>query len=263
MGGTTNYTDYIKHFILVHGACHGAWCWYKIKPLLESSGHKVTVLDLAASGTNLKKIEDVDTFSQYSEPLLEVLESLPPNEKVVLVGHSLGGLNIALAMEKFPTKVAVGVFLTAFVPDTQHKPSYVLEKYCEGTPPSEWLDTAFSECGNKTSMLFGPNFLSSKVYQHSSTEDLELIKCMIRPSSLFIEDLSQEKNFSKEGYGSVPHAFVVCTEDLAIPLEYQRWMIQNARINDVMEINGADHMVMLCKPKELSDCLQQIAAKYK
>ncbi|XP_057745898.1 methylesterase 1-like isoform X2 [Arachis stenosperma] len=221
MGGTTNDTDYIKHFILVHGACHGAWCWYKIKPLLESSGHKVTVLDLAASGTNLKRIEDVETQYQYSVPLLEVLESLPTNERVVLVGHSLGGLNIALAMEKFPTKVQVGVFLTAFVPDTDHKPSYVLEK------------------------------------------DLELIKCMIRPSSLFIEDLSQEKNFSKEGYGSVPHAFVVCTQDLAIPLEYQRWMIQNARINDVMEINGADHMVMLCKPQELSDCLQQIAAKYK
>ncbi|KAL1333071.1 hypothetical protein HN51_061825 [Arachis hypogaea] len=263
MGGTTNYTDYIKHFILVHGACHGAWCWYKIKPLLESSGHKVTVLDLAASGTNLKKIEDVDTFSQYSEPLLEVMESLPPNEKVVLVGHSLGGLNIALAMEKFPTKVAVGVFLTAFVPDTQHKPSYVIEKCVEGIPASDFSDTTFSQCGNKTSMLFGPNFLSTKVYQHCSSEDFELIKCLIRPSSLFIEDLSQEKNFSKEGYGSISRAFVVCTEDLTISLEYQRLMIQNSGINDVMEINGADHMAMLCKPQELSDCLQQIAAKYK
>ncbi|KAL7240066.1 hypothetical protein ACSBR2_005848 [Camellia fascicularis] len=30
------------HFVLVHGACHGAWCWYKLKPLLESHGHKVT-----------------------------------------------------------------------------------------------------------------------------------------------------------------------------------------------------------------------------
>ncbi|XP_052114717.1 putative inactive methylesterase 20 [Arachis duranensis] len=222
---STNSTDSIKHFILVHGACHGAWCWYKIKPLLEASGHKVTVVDLAASGTNLKKIEDVETFSQYSEPLLEVMESLPPKEKVVLVGHSLGGLNIALAMEKFPTKVQVGVFLTAFVPDTQHKPSYVIEKV--------------------------------------DASDFELIKCLIRPSSLFIEDLSQEKNFSKEGYGSISRAFVVCTEDLTISLEYQQLMIQNSGINDVMEINGADHMAMLCKPQELSDCLQQIAAKYK
>ena len=124
-----NYID-PKHYILVHGACHGAWTWYKLKPRLESAGHQVTVLDLAASGTNLKKLEDVNTLSQYSEPLLELLASLPKNEKVVLVGHSLGGLNIALAMEKFPQKVAVGVFLAAFVPDIEHKPSYVLEKVC-------------------------------------------------------------------------------------------------------------------------------------
>ena len=114
----------------MHGACHGAWSWYKLKPRLESAGHKVTSLDLAASGINMKKIDDVHTFSQYSDPLLQLMATIPKNEKVVLVGHSLGGLNIALAMDKYPKKVAVGVFLAAFAPDTEHQPSYVLEKVC-------------------------------------------------------------------------------------------------------------------------------------
>lgn len=39
-----------KHFVLVHGLCHGAWCWYKLAPLLEAAGHRVTAVDLAASG---------------------------------------------------------------------------------------------------------------------------------------------------------------------------------------------------------------------
>ena len=119
-----------KHFVLVHGACHGAWCWYKLKPQLESAGHRVTALDLAASGINMKAIQDVHTLYEYTEPLLEFLASLPPNEKVVLVGHSLGGLNLALAMDKYPERVAVGVFLAAFMPDTRHKPSYVLDQVC-------------------------------------------------------------------------------------------------------------------------------------
>jgi pimeloyl-ACP methyl ester carboxylesterase len=119
-----------KHYVLVHGSCHGAWCWYKVKPLLESAGHLVTVLDLAASGTNLKKIEDVNTISEYTEPLLQLMATIPPNEKVILVGHSFGGLSIALAMEHFPEKVAVGVFLTSFTPDIEHSASYVLEKVC-------------------------------------------------------------------------------------------------------------------------------------
>ncbi|GAU17410.1 hypothetical protein TSUD_232870 [Trifolium subterraneum] len=117
-----------KHFVMVHGACVGAWCWYKLKPQLESVGHKVTALDLAACGINTNKIEDVHTFDEYAKPLLEFLASLDPNEKVILVGHSLGGMSVALAMEKFPEKIAVGVFLTAFIPDTQHKPSYVLQQ---------------------------------------------------------------------------------------------------------------------------------------
>lgn len=117
------------HFVLVHGACHGAWCWHKLKPRLEAAGHRVTALDLAASGINMKAlIQDVHTFHDYTQPLLDLLASLPPNEKVVLVGHSLGGLNLALAMDEYPEKVAVGVFLTAFMPDTTHKPSYVLDQ---------------------------------------------------------------------------------------------------------------------------------------
>jgi len=117
-----------KHFVLVHGVCHGAWSWYKVKPLLESAGHKVTTLDLAASGINMHNIDNVNTFAQYTEPLLQLLATTSSNEKVILVAHSLGGLNIALAMDKFPQKVAVGVFLTAFAPDTEHNPSYVLLK---------------------------------------------------------------------------------------------------------------------------------------
>ncbi|THF94613.1 hypothetical protein TEA_028031 [Camellia sinensis var. sinensis] len=120
-----------SHFILVHGGCHGAWCWYKLKPLLESHGHKVTVLDLAASGINTKKIEEVITLYDYTVPLMKLMESLPLGEKVILVGHSFGGMSLALAMDKFSEKISVAVFLTAFMPDTVHKPSFVIDQGCK------------------------------------------------------------------------------------------------------------------------------------
>ncbi|XP_058766207.1 salicylic acid-binding protein 2-like [Vicia villosa] len=252
-----------KHYVLVHGAGHGAWCWYKVKPMIESSGHLVTVIDLAASGINSKKIEDVDTISEYSEPLLELMATIPTNEKVILVGHSFGGLSIALAMEQFPENISVAVFLTAFVPDIQHKPSYVMEKYLESIPAADWLDTEFSQSGNKTAISFGPKFLSNRLYPRSSPEDLELAKSLVRPSSLFMEDLTQQNNlFSKQGYGSVPTTFIRCNGDTSIPLNFQLWMIQNAGINHVFEINDSDHMAMISKPQQVCDSLYQIAAKY-
>ena len=117
-----------KHLVLVHGACHGAWAWYKVKPLLEAAGHGVTVLDMAASGIHPKKIHDLQTIHDYSEPLIQLIASLPDDQKVILVGHSLGGINLALVMEMFPHKIEIAIFVTAFLPDTQHTPSFIFDQ---------------------------------------------------------------------------------------------------------------------------------------
>ncbi|KAH9711672.1 methylesterase 1 [Citrus sinensis] len=259
-----------KHFVLVHGANHGAWCWYKLKARLVAGGHRVTAVDLAASGINMKRIEDVHTFQAYSEPLISVLASLPAEEKVILVGHSLGGVTLALAADKFPQKISVAVFVTAFMPDTTHRPSFVLEQvpYCEkiGKEDDSWLDTQFSQCDESNpshiSMLFGREFLTIKLYQLCPPEDLELAKMLLRPGSMFIDNLSKASKFSDEGYGSVKRVYLVCEEDIGLPKHFQHWMIQNYPVNEVMEIKGGDHMAMLSEPQKLCDCLSQISLKY-
>ncbi|KAL2531899.1 Methylesterase 1 [Abeliophyllum distichum] len=250
-----------KHFVLVHGSCHGSWCWYKLKPLLEAAGHRVTAMDLSASGINPKSLDELQTFSDYTLPLLEVMESISPDEKVVLVGHSLGGMNMALAMEKYPNKISVAVFVTAFMPDTIHAPSFVLDKALEQTPEKEWLDTQFlpfGKNGHLTSVLFGPQMISSKLYQLCSPEDVALAKSLLRPSSFFKEDLSKKRAFSNEGFGSVKRAYIVCAEDKAMKEEFQRWQIKNSGVAIVKEIKNADHMVMLSKPQKLCQRLLDI-----
>ncbi|CAL5409762.1 unnamed protein product [Camellia sinensis] len=256
-----------SHFILVHGGCHGAWCWYKLKPLLESHGHKVTVLDLAASGINTKKIEEVITLYDYTVPLMKLMESLPLGEKVILVGHSFGGMSLALAMDKFSEKISVAVFLTAFMPDTVHKPSFVIDQYFKETTPESWLDTKFESCGTPevplTSVCFGPKYMASKLYQLCPIQDFTLATTLVRPGSSFLEDLTHANNFSNEGYGSVTRVFIVCNEDYTITEEYQWWMIENiGGVKEVIEIKGADHMPMFSKPQELCCCLLEIANKH-
>ncbi|KAL6961539.1 Salicylic acid-binding protein 2 [Sarracenia purpurea var. burkii] len=258
-----------KHFVLVHGACHGAWCWYKLKSLLESSGGgdiTVTLLDLAASGINTKSIQEVRTLHEYSAPLIDFMTSISPNEKVILVGHSLGGMNLALAMDEFPEKISVAVFLTAFMPDSAHEAIHVLEQFTKRTSLESWLDTRFESSGTPeesfTFMLFGPNFLASKLYQLCSIEDLTLAKTLMRPSSLFLEDLAKAKKFSDEGYGSVVRVYIVCSQDKAITEEFQRWIIETCGVEEVKEIKGADHMPMFSKPQELCNCLMEVANKY-
>ncbi|CAI9110087.1 OLC1v1010053C3 [Oldenlandia corymbosa var. corymbosa] len=261
-----NNQSYKQHIVLVHGACHGAWCWFKLKPLLESAGHRVTAMDLSASGINPKQIEEVLTFEEYSLPLLEFMASLPVREKVILVGHSLGGINIALASDKYPDKVRLAVFLTAFMPDSVHAPSYPLDQYVERMPADNFMDTEFKSCGSPekplTTMFFGPQFFASKLYQNASTQDLELVKFLARPSSLFLEDLSKVKPLSKEGYGSVKRAYIICAEDKAIPKHIQSLLIETVGVSMVKELEDSDHMPMLSKTQQLCHTLEVIADQF-
>ncbi|KAL3722228.1 hypothetical protein ACJRO7_034577 [Eucalyptus globulus] len=254
------------HFILVHGVCHGAWCWFHVKHRLESAGHRVTPLNLAGAGTSTKSIYDVHSFREYNEPLLEFMASLEPSEKVILVGHSLGGMSLALIADKFPKKISAAVFLTAVMPDTTHEPSLVLKQFHSSIPEQEWLDNQFKTFGKPekrlTSVLFGPEFLAARVYQLSPKEDLELAKIMMRPGSLFIEDLATADKFTGEGYGSIVRVYVVCKQDLVLPEGFQRRMMKNGGAQHVMEIDGADHMPMFSEPQKLCDCLLEVAAKY-
>ncbi|KAK4393352.1 Methylesterase 1 [Sesamum angolense] len=208
------------HIVLVHGACHGAWCWYKLKPLLEAAGHRVTAFDLAASGVDKRTLEELRSFEHYSEPLLDFMASLPPEEKVLLLGHSLGGMNIALAMEKYPEKIKVAVFLTAVMPDCKHDPSYVLK------------------------------------------QDVALGIMLARPCCMFVHDLSKQSAFTEDGYGSVKRVFIVCPEDKAISLKFQRWQIETCGVDQVKELENSDHMPMLSQPQELCQCLLEIIADY-
>ncbi|CAH8392461.1 unnamed protein product [Eruca vesicaria subsp. sativa] len=201
-----------QHFVMIHGSCHGGWCWYKVKPLLEAAGHRVTALDLAASGIDLtKSITEISTFEQYSEPLIQLIASLPSDEKVVLVGHSLGGMSIAMATDKFPDKISALIFVAGFMPDTKNSPSFVVDKFNRETPPKAWLGSEFKSYGSDNSgmsLLFSTDFLKQALYHLSPIEDIELMSLLKRPGSMFINDLSKLKNFSDKG---------LQMEDLVLP----------------------------------------------
>ncbi|CAI0429516.1 unnamed protein product [Linum tenue] len=136
----------LHHFVLVHGACHGAWCWYKVVPLLKQAGYKVTALDLAASGIHPKQATKLGSVSDYLAPLMELMTSLTgggKEEKVILVGHSMGGVGISAAMEKFAEKVAVAVFVTAFMPAPHPGVGYSLPRE-ECFKRLDFMDIEFS-----------------------------------------------------------------------------------------------------------------------
>ena len=71
------------HFVLVHGLGHGAWCWYKVIPLLQMAGHTVTAIDLASNGISKVPAHSVTSIADYVRPLTQLLASLTPHDPKV------------------------------------------------------------------------------------------------------------------------------------------------------------------------------------
>ncbi|KAF3655398.1 putative receptor protein kinase TMK1-like [Capsicum annuum] len=255
----------MKHFVLIHTGCHGAWCWYKIVELMKSSGHNVTALDLGASGTNAKQALDVASFSDYLSPLMEFMASLPADEKIVLVGHSFAGLSISKAMETFPEKISAAAFVAALMPGPTFSAANVYTETCGAVIPE--LDNRVTYDNGPenppTTLVLGPKFLATNLYQLSPIEDLTMATKLVRPLYLYpAEEISKEMVLSRKKYGSVRRVYIIAAESKGLTKEFQRWMIENNPPDEVEEISGSDHMVMMSKPEQLFTTLLRIANSY-
>ncbi|CAH2064475.1 unnamed protein product, partial [Thlaspi arvense] len=254
------------HFVLVHGSCHGAWCWFKLAAKLKADGQRVTAVELGGSGIDTRRLDEVRSVSEYLEPLMSFMESLPEEEKVVLVGHSYGGIGTSLAMERFPTKISVGIFLSAYMPHHDSPPSVLIQEYFKGLPDGFAMDSEFTfEEGPEqlpSSVMFGTRFLKEKAYSNCNMEDVELAMALVKPSRLYAKEMEGEDLVTKERYGSGKRVFILCEGDNVLPEEIQKWMISNYEPDEVKVIEEAGHMAMITKPQQLSQLLKEIAAKY-
>ncbi|KAL6608100.1 hypothetical protein ACP70R_041163 [Stipagrostis hirtigluma subsp. patula] len=247
-----------RRVVLVHGTGHGGWCWYRVATLLRAAGHRVHAPDLAASGADARPLRDAPTFEDYSRPLLDLLRALPPGERAVLVGHSFGGMSVALAAETFPEKVAAAVFVTAFMPDCANPRPHVIEQL----PALDWMDSVTDAEHVPPLVFLGPEFLRRKLYQLSPPEDYTLSQSLARTSSYYVADLKSQPPFAEGRYGAVRKVYVVCKQDLAMVESHQRRMIQGCPVAEVREIAGADHMAMFSAPAELAGHLADVANTY-
>lgn len=87
-------------YVLVHGSCHGGWCWKKLTPLLRKGGHIVYTPTLTGLGERSHLVNKSIGLETHILDIVQVLEY-----EVILVGHSYGGMVIGGATEKVPQRI--------------------------------------------------------------------------------------------------------------------------------------------------------------
>jgi len=228
-------------FLLIHGAWHAAWCWYRLVPRLEQAGHTVIAPDLPAMGRDRTSVKRV-SLATWRERVCEMLDAA--TEPVVLVGHSRGGIVISEAAEHRPDRIRMLVYLSAFLPSNGESLFDLA-----GRDSSSLVPTNMVMSEDKTSSVIRAEALREAFYGECSEEDFALARLCVQPEPTV--PLATPVQISAANFGRVPRLYVECLRDKAIPLSLQRQMQAAQPCERVLQID-TDHSPFFSRVDELA-----------
>ena len=229
----------MKRVVLVHGAWHGPWCWDRVTPGLDDVGVEWATPDLPSCSA-------ADEGAGLVADVLEVerlLDGLPGDDPVVLVGHSRGGLVISEAGRH--ERVDHLVYLCAFLlePGEDLGPMVV-----DTVMPVIDLDrTPNGPIGTPRGAEAAPVF-----YDGCSADVTAWALERVRPMHMGGGPVVPPR----VAWKTTPSTYVVCTQDRAIPPEHQRRMA--ARATDIVEWDTG-HSPFLTEPQLVTQLLVGLA----
>jgi pimeloyl-ACP methyl ester carboxylesterase len=103
-----------ESFVLVHGSCHGGWCWARVARRLRAAGHEVFVPTLTGFGERAHLLSPGLGPATLVEDVVAVLE-YEDLGNVVLVGHSFGALVNLEVADRIPERLARLVMIDGLV----------------------------------------------------------------------------------------------------------------------------------------------------
>ena len=102
------------YIVLVHGICHGAWCWENIIDFFAAQGYQCYAVSLRGHGNSKGRAKlNSFTLSDYVEDVKTVVDMCAA--KPFLVGHSMGGAVVQQYIGKYSDTVQGAVL---FAPAT-------------------------------------------------------------------------------------------------------------------------------------------------
>ncbi|OAE26877.1 hypothetical protein AXG93_4360s1320 [Marchantia polymorpha subsp. ruderalis] len=210
-----------RTMVFVHGAGHGAWCWYQVVTLMQAAGFNAVTLDLTSGGVDKTAADNVKTISQYAKPLTDFLSDQSASDpKVVLVGHSLGGVLVSYAMEAHPDKVDKAIFLSAIMPQDGETPLDVIgSHFATLLQLGVFKPQQSAGSSSPTSVAINLTIAPSWFYNQSPAEQINLALSVLgdTPYSVFEEVMT----LTPKRYGSINRYYILCGLDKMIPFDVQ------------------------------------------
>jgi pimeloyl-ACP methyl ester carboxylesterase len=240
----------LTDFVLVHGGWHGAWCWRRVAPLLEARGHRALAPDLPGHGDDRTPVAAL-SLQAYADRVGEALSACAA--PAVLVGHSLGGMVIAQAAADRPDRVALVAHVAAFLPGDGQSLADLLRDETESLlRPHCTLDPT------GTLLVLDDAGLRPALYADCPAEDVALARERVRPEPF--APLGEPLRDPQGRLARLPHAYVECLDDRALPLARQRLMRAARPCADVLSLPSG-HSPFFSMPEPLVEYLARLGTR--
>ncbi len=239
------------NIILLHGSWHGAWCWYKVIPILESMGHVVFAPDLPARGRYWRFARGRTTLNAMATHVCKLLDSL--GAPALLVAHSRGGIVASTVAQRNPEKLHGIVYLAAYMLRNNERVIDLFRKDKTSLVPRNLH-------ANKTLFtdFLDPSAYRDALYADCDLADIALANALLTPEPS-LPALTRLR-LSEEKYGSVKRHYIELRQDRAVSLELQRSMIAASPCASVHGIE-ASHSAYFSRPRELSEVIDTIISR--
>jgi pimeloyl-ACP methyl ester carboxylesterase len=229
--------------LLVHGSCHGAWCWRDLIPALDALGHKARAIDLPGHGDDPTPVNKV-TLDRYAQA---VLAACTPD--TVVLGHSMGGYAITAAAQIYPQAMARLIYLCAYVPQA----GLSLAKMRE-MGPSQPLLPALVMAPDKRSFTINPTMTEHLFYHDCPSEAVDYANAHLGPQAVAPTNTALASIDNAVG---LPRAYIRCMNDHTIPPALQVAMSDDWPEGSVFEM-PTGHSPFFADPQGLAQIIDEI-----
>jgi pimeloyl-ACP methyl ester carboxylesterase len=224
-----------KHFVLIHGAWHGGWCWQGVIKELQQAGHSAEAPTMPGHAP-----EDDRSgigFDDYRAEIVAVLNR--QRSPVVLVGHSSAGFLLQAAAPKAAEKIERLIFLNAFIlPDGKSQFDLV---------PAEAANamTAAAKASADNSVPVIEDFVRHQLMagEPAELQNALLERLVPQPLALFTTAVGT-KEFGKL---AIPRYVVFCKDDASLPPGAYLEMAKGLGSYRLVEVDGS-HEALFTRP---------------
>ncbi|MFV1592583.1 alpha/beta fold hydrolase [Phaeobacter sp. JH20_36] len=232
--------------LLVHGSCHGSWCWRDVLPQLEARGINARTIDLPGPriGGNAR---GCDPVAVTLEETVAAVRDAARSETIV-VGHSWAGYPMSAAADIGPPLRGL-IYLCAYVPRNGLS---MIDMRKRG--PSQPLIGKVMKTADGQSYCFDPEAAPDLLYHDCPRSVVDYALSRLAPQPIRPQDTPVKLG---PQWAATPKAYIRCTRDRVIPPEYQAEMVADWPTDRIKNLDTS-HSPFFAAPDQLATVMATI-----